>query len=148
MTTLLLDPDIRDWVVLPLFVMIVFAGLLRQIVAQYMQGAKQPIPIIALRANGVAKQCHALRTAAAHSISTVSWMAHRDAAVELLREEAEWLESDENSGDAEDPMEKMMANPMGMLGGNMVFMVQNMVSQKINIRFFLTNALCVRPFRC
>jgi hypothetical protein len=78
----------------------------------------------------------------------VSWMAHRDAAVELLREEAEWLESDENSGDAEDPMEKMMANPMGMLGGNMVFMVQNMVSQKINIRFFLTNALCVRPFRC
>jgi ER membrane protein complex subunit 3 len=128
MTTLLLDPDIRDWVVLPLFVMIVLAGLLRQIVARYMQGAKQPIPVVAVRANGVAKQCRALRTAAAHSISTASWMAHKDAAIELLREEAEWLESDENSGNTEDPMEKMMANPVGMLGGNMVFMVQNMVS--------------------
>lgn len=124
--TLLLDPDIRDWVVLPLFVIIVFAGLLRQVVAQYMQGDKQPLPAVAQRAQSLARHCHALRTAAAHSMTTAQWHERRDQAVELLREEAKRLESLDGEGQA-DPMEAMMANPMGMMGGNMAFMVQNMV---------------------
>lgn len=126
--TLLLDPDIRDWVVLPLFIIIVFAGLLRQVVAQYMQGAKQPIPAAAQRVQSMARHCHALRTAAAHSMTTSQWYLRRDQAVALLRAEAKRLESAEGEA-AADPMEAMMSNPMGMMGGNMVFMVQNMVSR-------------------
>jgi predicted transcriptional regulator len=130
--TLLLDPDIRDWVVLPLFVIIVVAGLLRSVVSQYLQGAKQPIPAVAQRAQNMLQQTTRIRSSAANYISQKQWHARKQHAIEFLRSEADHLdevhEKQKQDGTAApDPMEAMMANPMSMLGGNMVFMVQNMV---------------------
>lgn len=130
--TLLLDPDIRDWVVLPLFVIIVVAGLLRSVVSQYLQGAKQPVAPTAQRAHNMLKQTTRIRTSAANYMSQKQWQARKQHVMELLRSEADHLEEThekqkEDGTAPPNPMEAMMANPMSMLGGNMVFMVQNMV---------------------
>lgn len=127
---LLLDPDIRDWVVVPLFIIIVIAMLLRSTVMQYMQSAKQPIPIAAVRAHNLLRQATRIRGSAARYLH--NGPARQQAAVELLQKAADELEhrEKEEGGTAADPMEQMMQNPMGMLGGNMVFMVQNMVRSR------------------
>jgi len=134
---LLLDPDIRDWVVVPLFLIIVIAMLLRSTVMQYMQGAKQPIPVAAVRAHNLLKQATRIRSSAANQYLS-NGPARQQAAVELLQQTADELEAEqEEAGGATkagaDPMEQMMQNPMSMLGGNMVFMVQNMVRNNNNI---------------
>ena len=123
---LLLDPDIRDWVVVPLFIIIVIAMLLRSTVMQYMAAAKQPIPVAAVRAHNLLKQATRIRSAS-HYLH--NGPARQQAAVELLNQMADELEAakGDEGGAASDPMEQMMQNPMSMLGGNMVFMVQNMV---------------------
>jgi ER membrane protein complex subunit 3 len=144
--TLLLDPDIRDWVVLPLFVIIVVAGLLRQQVSLYLIGAKTPVPPTAQRVASLLQQVSKIRSATAiHALPTLQWQLRKQHVIELLRETATQIEADHErqlkghsvnedgspSGTAppaaEDPMEAMMKNPMSMMGGNMVFMVQNMV---------------------
>jgi ER membrane protein complex subunit 3 len=133
--TLHLDPDIRDWVVLPLFVLIVIAGILRHVVSQYLVGSKENTPLPAQMAHGMHRQCGRIRSVSgAHLTNAV---ARRQHAVELLREHADRLEEEaakekEGPGGASsaaqnDPMEALMSNPMAMMGGNMVFMVQNMV---------------------
>ena len=137
--TLLLDPDIRDWVVLPLFVIIVVAGLLRQEVSLYLQGAKTPVPAVFQRATTLLQQCSKVRSAATtNALTGTQWQVRKQHAIEMLRAEAAWLEAEHEKQQEEaagggagapsnDPMDAMMKNPMSMLGGNMVFMVQNMV---------------------
>lgn len=134
--TLLLDPDIRDWVVLPLFVIIVVAGLLRQEVSLYLQGAKTPVPAIFQRATTLLQQCSKVRSAAtANALTSTQWQVRKQHAIEMLRAEAAWLEAEHekqkeeaaDGGLSNDPLDAMMKNPLSMLGGNMVFMVQNMV---------------------
>jgi ER membrane protein complex subunit 3 len=150
--TLLLDPDIRDWVVLPLFVIIVVAGLLRQQVSLYLIGAKTPLPPTAQRVTSLLQQCSKIRSATAiHALPTLQWQLRKQHVIELLRETATQIEAEHErqlkghvnedgspSGTAppaaNDPMEAMMKNPMSMMGGNMVFMVQNMV--RSNGKFF------------
>jgi hypothetical protein len=133
--TLLLDPDIRDWVVLPLFVIMVAAGLLRHYVGQLLQGERQRVPAIPQRAQSVLQHARRIRTGpAAHYVVTWKWHAKRQHYIGLLREEADWCEAEnekrrgEGGGadDSSDPLADMM-NPMGMMKGNMAFMVQNMV---------------------
>jgi uncharacterized membrane protein YqiK len=129
--TLLLDPDIRDWVVLPLFVIIVIAGWLRTAVGMYMQAAKTPIPPAAQRAHNCQSHCRRVTSSAQYLPSKM--VATRQAhAIQQLRATADAMEEiakNEAEGNAAsaDPLEAMMSNPMSMLGGNMVFMVQNMV---------------------
>ena len=135
---LVLDPDIRDWVVVPLFLIIVITMLLRGTVMQYMAGAKQPIPNAAVRAHNLLKQTTRIRGSAAQYLH--NGPARQQAAVELLQQAADELEHQENEDGAaaSDPMEQMMQNPMSMLGGNMVFMVQNMVGLLFeSVCFFL-----------
>ena len=124
---LVLDPDIRDWVVVPLFLIIVITMLLRSTVMQYMAAAKLPIPVAAVRAHNLLKQATRIRGSAAQYVH--NGPARLQAAVELLQQTADELEHQEKQvgGDSADPLNQMMQNPMSMLGGNMVFMVQNMV---------------------
>lgn len=102
-------------------------------------GGKEPIPSIVQRAHGLLQQCRTIRTGSAvatHSLTSAAWHARKQHVIVLLRTEAEiLLREDEKmkqasaagAAPANDPMEALMKNPMGMLGGNMVFMVQNMV---------------------
>ena len=94
--TLLLDPDIRDWVVLPLFVIMVAAGLLRQYVGRWMQSAKVKTPLIASRSQNMLKQTTRIRSYGASHYMTTTWKWHlrRQHVVQQLRAEAEWCEEE------------------------------------------------------
>jgi ER membrane protein complex subunit 3 len=127
--TLLLDPDIRDWVVLPLFVLMVAAGLLRHALGQYLQGEFEAKPRIVQRAQNKAAQLSRIRSGAAHYLTTDQWRARKQHAVQMLQQEADWCEKaqaeeEENKKEDDDPMSQMLGNPLGMMKGNMAFMVQ------------------------
>jgi hypothetical protein len=61
----------------------------------------------------------------------------------MLRKEAEWCEQIKQD---EDPMSAMLNNPMGMMKGYMVFMVQNMVMMQGIQHFFSGFILLKVPF--
>lgn len=126
--TILLDPQIRDWVVLPLFVIMVTAGLLRHTVGQLLQADQVSTPLTVARAHSTLNQARRIRSGAAHFLSTFQWYVRKQHYAEGLKETADWCEhfeddSKKNSNNDDDPMAAMM-NPMGMLKGNMAFMVQ------------------------
>ncbi|CAB9506561.1 membrane protein complex subunit 3 [Seminavis robusta] len=168
MTTLLLDSDIRDWVVLPLFVIMIAAGLLRQNVGVLLKADPQKSNFIQQRAQGTARHASKLKSGASHYISTWQWQIRRMHYAKLLQDTAEWCESDEaeaagkpkkmvkkedgtlveadDSGAADDdPMSNMM-NPLSMMKGNMAFMVQNMVMMQGIQHFFSGFILLKVPF--
>lgn len=148
--TLLLDPDIRDWVVLPLFVIIVCAGLLRHSVSILLQGAKQKLPVHVQRTQNTLRQTTKIRSGACHYITTYKFYLRKQHYQQYLKDQAEFLvkEKEEKGagGDDDDPMAALMNNPMGMLGGNMAFMVQNMVMMQGIQHFFSGFLLLKVPF--
>lgn len=147
--TLLLDPDIRDWVVLPLFVIMVAAGLLRQSVGQLLQSPKQKTPAVAQRAQNTLQQAMRIRSGAAHYMTTWKWHIRKQHAAAILQEEAEWCEAQaeqEAQDESDDPMAAMMNNPLSMMKGNMAFMVQNMVMMQGIQHFFSGFILLKVPF--
>jgi hypothetical protein len=131
--TLLLDPDIRDWVVLPLFVLMVAAGLLRHSLGQVLQGDPEIKPPIVQRAHNKVAQLLRVKSGAAHYLTTEQWRVRQQHAVKMLQGEAEWCEeaqakAEENKKEDDDPMSQLLGNPLGMMKGNMAFMVQKYVS--------------------
>lgn len=153
--TILLDPDIRDWVVLPLFVIMVAAGLLRHSVGVLLQGDPTPASPIAARSSSCSRQMMKLQSGTAHYISTWRWHCRKEHAIQTLRHEADWADAqhqkqtedaDNNPNKADDPMSAMMSNPMSMMKGNMAFMVQNMVMMQGIQHFFSGFILLKVPF--
>ena len=167
MTTLLLDSDIRDWVVLPLFVIMIAAGLLRHNVGMLLKADPQKQPMIQQRAKATAAHTSKLKGGASHYISSWQWNVRRAHYAKLLQQTAEWCESDEaqaaakpkktitkedgtvveaeDEADSDDPMAGMM-NPLSMMKGNMAFMVQNMVMMQGIQHFFSGFILLKVPF--
>mmetsp|Transcript_12810 Transcript_12810/g.24628 ORF Transcript_12810/g.24628 Transcript_12810/m.24628 type:complete len:292 (+) Transcript_12810:102-977(+) len=148
-TTLLLDPDIRDWVVLPLFVIMVAAGLLRHYVGQWLTPAKTPLNPIVARQQATLKHVTKIRSPAGHYMSTWRWQVRKQHAVTVLQEQADWAEAaaeKQEGTDDDDPMSSMMNNPMGMMQGNMAFMVQNMIMMQGIQHFFSGFILLKIPF--
>ena len=150
-TTLLLDPDIRDWVVLPLFVIMVVAGLLRHSVGQWLMPSKTAANPVVARQQATLKHVTKIRSPAGHYMSTWRWQIRKNHAVKLLQEQADWAEDaqakrEEEGPEDDDPMSAMMNNPMGMLQGNMAFMVQNMVMMQGIQHFFSGFILLKIPF--
>lgn len=117
--TLLLDSDIRDWVVLPLLVIMVCAGLLRHFSGLLLRANPKPVSKIESRAKNVLSCAARIRTGNANYLSHVKWEARRryysDKEDGYLRKEAEWAtkeaESEQETAGA-DPM-----NPMAMMDG-------------------------------
>lgn len=152
-TTILLDPDIRDWVVLPLFVIMVAAGLLRHYVGLWMTAAKEPLNPVVSRQQATLRHVMKIRSPAGHYMSTWRWQVRKQHAMTLLQEQADWAEKAHekmskegaSGGGEDDPMAAMM-NPMGMMKGNMVFMVQNMVMMQGIQHFFSGFILLKIPF--
>ena len=149
--TLLLDPDIRDWVVLPLFVIMVAAGLLRHYVGQWLTPAKTPLNPIIARQQATLRHVTKIRSPAGHYMSTWRWQVRKQHAVTVLQEQADWAEGavakqEEEGAADDDPMSSMMSNPMGMMQGIMAFMVQNMVMMQGIQHFFSGFILLKIPF--
>lgn len=153
--TLLLDPDIRDWVVLPLFVIMVAAGLLRHSLGILLQGNPSKASPISARSSSVLRQTMKLQTGAAHYMTTWRWQCRKEHAIQTLKQEADWAEAEHtkqtddknnNGNAADDPMSAMMNNPMSMMKGSMAFMVQNMVMMQGIQHFFSGFILLKVPF--
>ena len=161
-TTLFLDPAIRDWVVLPLFVVMVVAGLLRGLVGKYLAGPYEKSKTIGITCQNQMNRLTKIRSGASHYISTTRWHIRRLFVIQELTDQADHCidqhekkieaekELEANGGTVaadgdDDPMSAMM-NPMGMLKGNMVFMVQNMVMMQ-GIQYFFSGFIMLKiPF--
>lgn len=145
--TILLDSDIRDWVVLPLLIIMIAAGLLRHQLGILLKGKAKPLPRVEQRSKSDLARIQRLKMASANFVSTQTWQSRREYYSDFLREEATWAtkEKEENpSGGGIDPM-----NPMSMMDGmmgNMAFMVQNMVMMQGISHFFKGYVLVKIPF--
>lgn len=117
--TLLLDSDIRDWVVLPLLVIMVCAGLLRHYSGILLKANPKPMPKVESRGKNLLSCAMRIRTGNANFISQSKWEARRkfysDREEGYLRKEAEWATKEAETAQdtqAADPM-----NPMAMMDG-------------------------------
>jgi ER membrane protein complex subunit 3 len=172
--TLVLDPDIRDWVVLPLFLVIVVTGMIRQSVSVYMNITTQtrvPIPIHIKRVQSLLQSSSYLRLQSKalvtnHIITSsqqfqqyvtyrIALLRNETQHVQALKDKASVANSDPMNPNgttatpalAGDPMmDMMMKNPMSLMGGNMIFMVQNMVMMQGIQHFFSGFILLQVPF--
>lgn len=148
---ILLDPNIRDWVVLPLFVIMVAAGLLRFYMGNVLRPAPKPISKVAQRTQSTLRTTSALKSGATHFLSTSKLEARRIAYPELLKEQVEWCDNhlDEKEAAAAGGSGDDVPNPfaaMEGMQGNMVFMVQNMVMMQAIQHFFSGFILLKVPF--
>lgn len=170
--TLLLDSQIRDWVVLPLLVIMISAGLLRAHVGRLLRPPPKPIPHMDARAKSALLRSSRLRSGAGGFLSGGRWEARRLAwsmgegssssgNMGWLRLEATRAETDkkiqeaiqtENGGnDTNDPMAAAIPgmDPGAMMDGmkgNMAAMVQNMVMMQGISHFFRGFVLVRVPF--
>jgi hypothetical protein len=149
---LLLDSNIRDWVVLPLLVIMIAAGLLRHHVSVWLRTTSKPIPYHDVQARNLLQ-----RVARLHSVSNISkvkWEARRRYySTGLLRDEMARLEEEKKQQEelAKNDSAKMedfnpMSTMMDAVKGNAVFMVQNMVMMQ-GISFFFQGFVLLKvPF--
>ena len=151
---IILDSDIRDWVVLPLFVIMVAAGLLRVHMGNLLKPDPKKQEKIAQRTQSSVRATSTLKTGAIHFLSTPKLESRKLAYPELLKDQAEWCETyleekerarEENPMDDDDDMPNPFAAMDGMKGG-MVAMVQNMVMMQ-GIQFFFSGFILLKvPF--
>ncbi|KAL3898721.1 MAG: hypothetical protein SGARI_006612, partial [Bacillariaceae sp.] len=149
---ILLDSDIRDWVVLPLFVIMVSAGLLRVHMGNLLKPAPKDTTKVTQRAGASIRATSSLKTGAFHFLSSSKLEARKLAYPELLKEQVVWCE---NYLDEEEEAKKAneddddMPNPLAAMDGmkgNMVFMVQNMAMMQ-GIQFFFSGFILLKvPF--
>jgi hypothetical protein len=141
---------------LPLFLIMIVTGMLRHSVGQLLAGAKVRAPPLATQAQGLLTHTQRLtQTGAAHYMPTSKYQARKQQYAAYMQERAEWMIAEEvrNKERAEaaaaaddfDPMANLM-NPLGMLKGNMVFMVQNMIMMQGIQHFFSGFILLKVPF--
>ena len=151
---ILLDSNIRDWVVLPLFVIMVSAGLLRVHVGMLLRPDPKNQERIEQRTQSSVRAISALKTGAIHFLSTSKLESRKLAYPEILKDQADWCEmymeqkareKEENPSNDDDDMPNPLAAMDGMKGG-MVGMVQNMVMMQ-GIQFFFSGFILLKvPF--
>lgn len=151
---ILLDSDIRDWVVLPLFVIMVAAGLLRFHVGMLLKPAPKNQDKISQRTQSSVRATSTLKTGAIHFLSSSKLESRKLAYPEILKDQAEWCETyleerekekEANPLEDDDDMPNPLAAMDGMKGG-MVGMVQNMVMMQ-GIQFFFSGFILLKvPF--
>lgn len=135
---LVLDPAIRDWVVLPMFFITLFVGIGRHYVSQIIKSSDQADPDT-IRYRQTAMRAQRLRVAGNYvhfdSFSLrKSFLTQKE--VGLLREKVPG-------------MPNPMSNPsamMDMMKGNMTFMLPNMVMMAFVSYFFAGFVLVKMPF--
>ena len=151
---ILLDSDIRDWVVLPLFVIMVSAGLLRVYVSMMLKPNPKNQEKIMQRGQSTVFATSTLKSGAIHFLSSSKLESRKLAYPEILKDQAGWCETyleerekrkEENPADDDDDLVNPLAAMDGMKGG-MVGMVQNMVMMQ-GIQFFFSGFILLKvPF--
>lgn len=157
---ILLDSSIRDWVVLPLLILMIEAGLLRHYLSLVLNSPKgKNIPKIEHRVKNACMRASKLRSGAASFLSRSKWEGRRmywtDEDVGYLKEEIQWVEEenerneygdDENGETKKDTNNNDLPDPMAMMGpmkGQAVFMIQNMVMMQ-GIAYFFQGYVLVK----
>lgn len=156
-----LDPSIRDWVVLPLLVIMIAAGLLRTYLGQLLRAKSRKIDPTEARGRPDLQRAKRLVGGGGGYLDPAKWEARRryyagessvgaaaDAKGGFLRDEARWAEEfkqeQEQSAGALDAMNPMQA--MEGMKGQMAFMVQNMVLMQ-GIQYFFHGYVIIKiPF--
>lgn len=156
-----LDPSIRDWVVLPLLVIMIAAGLGRTYLGQYLRAQSRKIDATEARGRSALQRAKRLAGGGGGYLDPAKWEARRryyagessvgaaaDAKGGFLRDEAKWAEQykaeREQGADALDAMNPMAA--MEGMKGQMAFMVQNMVMMQ-GIQYFFQGYVIIKvPF--
>lgn len=140
--TLLLDSDIRDWVVLPLLAIMVCAGLLRHYSGILLKANPKPITKIESRAKNALSCAMRIRTGNANFLSQSKWEARRkfysDKEEGYLRKEAEWATKEAETVQdtpAVDPM-----NPMAMMDGMKGNMGELQMTRHISFHYLLSHS--------
>jgi hypothetical protein len=152
---ILLDSDIRDWVVLPLFVIMVCAGMLRFEMGNLLKAEPKATTKIQQRAQSTVRYTSSLKTGAVHFLGTQKYEVRKAAYPQLLQDQAEWCETaleemaeeeaNKTAAGEDDAMPNPLAAMQGMMG-NMAFMVQNMVMMQGIQHFFSGFILLKVPF--
>ncbi|CAJ1931993.1 unnamed protein product [Cylindrotheca closterium] len=153
---ILLDSDIRDWVVLPLFVIMVAAGLLRFHMGNVLKPDPKQGTKVTQRIQSSVRAVAILKGGAVHFLSTSKLESRKLAYPKLLRAQAIWCENhldeqdaagEKNGGENDDgDMPNPFSSMEGMMG-NMAFMVQNMIMMQAIQHFFSGFILLKVPFR-
>ena len=145
--TILLDSDIRDWVVLPLLIIMIAAGLLRHFLGILLRGKSKPLSTVEQRAKSDLLRASRVKSGSANFVPTTKWQARCDYYSSHLREEAEWAQKEATTNPTDSGVDPM--NPMAMMDGmmgNMAFMVQNMIMMQGISHFFKGYVLVKIPF--
>jgi hypothetical protein len=155
---LLLDSNIRDWVVLPLLVIMIAAGLLRQYIGVMLKTKRTVIHKHDVQGRGQLQRASRLRSGSGAYLTYAKWEARRRYFIEFLPTEITRMETEkeaeekakEEANEAEGVDAMAGFNPMGAMvdgvKGNMVFMVQNMVMMQGISHFFQGFVLLKVPF--
>lgn len=148
---ILLDSNIRDWVVLPLFAIMVAAGLLRFYMGNLLKPGPKGVSKVFQRAQKTLLGVASLKSGASQYLSAQKLEARRFSYPELIKEQVEWCENhlDEQDAAREAGGDDDMPNPfaaMEGMQGNMVFMVQNMVTMQAIQHAFSGYILLKVPF--
>jgi hypothetical protein len=149
---ILLDSDIRDWVVLPLFVIMVAAGLLRVHMGNMLKPNPQNTTRVSQRTASSIRATSTLKSGAIHFLSTPKLESRKLAYPDLLKDQAEWCENhldEQEAAKKENSDDDEMPNPLAAMDGmkgSMVFMVQNMVMMQ-GIQYFFSGFILLKvPF--
>lgn len=167
---ILLDSSIRDWVVLPLLIIMVEAGLLRHYLSLAMKPAEiKKIPHIEHRTKNALSRASRLRSGAASYLSKNIWEGRvrywttgnesmslngnnsldPKGGTGYLQEELQWIEEEEDilkADSSKKASDDDMPDPMAMMGpmkGQFVFMAQNMVMMQ-GIGYFFSGYVLVK----
>lgn len=145
---IMLDSSIRDWVVLPLLLIMVFAGLIRHYLSILLRSSEvKKIPPTEHRPKNALGRASRLRSGAASYLSKEKWEARRqyfcgtaaDDDSGYLKEESQWIEEEEEKASKKAEDDDNMPDPMAMMGplkGQFAFMIQNMVMMQAIGYFF------------
>ena len=90
---ILLDSNIRDWVVLPLFVIMVAAGLLRVQVGNLLKADPKNMSKLQQRSMNTLRFTSCLKTGSIHFLSTPKIETRYLAFPELLHDQADWCDN-------------------------------------------------------
>jgi len=142
---IVLDPAIRDWVLLPIFLVMFGQGLLRQYVSVLLKDEKKPVAADALQKASLLRRCQRFRAHASFLPPSAYRLRKKFYLTSAFVEPAPQLDADGKEIAPEaSPQDPLAA--VGMMKQNMLTMVPNMLMMGWVSYFFSGFVLVRLPF--